>query len=311
MPPNASSADPAAPLQGAASPTFLRKLERLRINVGGATGQNPGNNPVARATQATGLEVAKHQRYVPGDDLRYIDWNVYARLDERLVKTFRAEREAPLHLLIDASASMGVPQSDGKLRFAAALALSLAFISLRQRDPVRCAALQDERGTVLLAPLLRHPQRLPVLQHALAGLVARGPTRFVEGIEAYMRTTQIPGVTVVLSDFLVSPKVYQDGLERLRAGNHTVAALRLIGPIERRPRADTRRVRIHDIESGKQRQVEITSANLDRYRQALDEHTRELRTWCESRAIPFAIINTDAALEQCMLSDLPRAGLLR
>jgi len=310
MPRNDSTAEISAALQAATLPSFVRKLDRLRLNVSGGTSPRPGNNRVANATQATGLELAKHQIYTPGDDLRYLDWNVYARLDEKLVKTFRAEREAPLHILVDASASMGVPASDGKLPFTAALAASLAYISLRQRDPVRCAALQGEGKARLLAPLLRHPDRLPVLRGALAALRPTGPTTLADGVDAYLRATRQSGLVVVLSDFLIPAPAYQAALERLRGSGHAVAAVRLLGPAERHPRAESRRVRIRDAESNRERIVDLSDHTLAAYTAALAEHTQELRSWCAGRAIPCAIVDPSAPLEQCLLADLPRAGLL-
>lgn len=311
MPRNDSTAEIRAVLQAATAPGFIRALDRLRLNVGGGTGFHPGNNPVPRATQATGLELSKHQPYAHGDDLRYLDWNVYARLDEKLVKRFRAEREAPLHLLLDTSASMNVPRSDGKLPFAAGLAASLAYVSLRQRDPVRCAALQGSSGTRLLVPLLRHPDRLPALTLALRSLHAAGPTDLTRGVDAYLRTTRQPGLVVLVSDFLVPQADYASALEHLRGGGHAVAAVRLLGPAERQPGAETRRVRIRDVETGRERHVDLTAEALRSYSAALSEHTRELGAWCASRAIPFAVADPSAPLEDCLLADLPRAGLLR
>lgn len=209
MPPHASAderrdADVAAALTLATSPGFLRTLDRLQFTARHSVGRHPGSMPVARATQASGLEVAAHKAYVPGDDLRYIDWNALARLDQRVIRTFRAEREAPLHLLIDGSASMGVPRADGKLPFAAALAISLAYIALRHGHPVRLAVLTGASGS-RLSPRVRHVQRLPELQAFLAPLHAAGPTRLADGVDAYLRTTHEPGTAIVLSDFLVEP----------------------------------------------------------------------------------------------------------
>src|SRR4051794_12012578 len=136
MPPSASTAELDAVLRIVTAPPVLRKLERLRLSAQHSVTQRPGNTRVARATQASGLELANHKAYAPGDDLRHLDWNAYGRLDERLIKTFQAEREAPVHLLIDASASMAVPVEDGKFAFAAGLVAGLGYIALRHSNPV-------------------------------------------------------------------------------------------------------------------------------------------------------------------------------
>src|SRR5215510_6013220 len=147
MPPSASTADVGAALRAVSAPHVLRKLDRLRLVAQHSVTHRPGNTPVARATQASGLELANHKAYAPGDDLRHLDWNAYGRLDQRLIKTFRAEREAPVHLLIDASASMAVPAADGKLAFAIGLAAGLAYVALRQTNPVRIVILGENTGS--------------------------------------------------------------------------------------------------------------------------------------------------------------------
>jgi uncharacterized protein (DUF58 family) len=315
MPPNAStvdvrSADVPTALRLASAPAFLRTLDRLRFTGRQSVGQNPGSTPIARVTQASGHEVAAHKPYAPGDDLRHVDWNALARLDQRVVKTFRAEREAPLHLLLDASASMAVPAADGKFAFATALAASLAYIALRHGNPVRVAVLGGGDGS-RLSPLLRHVQRLPELHQFLAPLLPGGPTRLGEGLQAYLRTTRLPGTAVVLSDFLVAPDDYAVALDELRGHRYDVAAIRLVGPLERDPSALPRRLRLRDAETGAVRDVELTAALRRRYADAVAQHLDQLRGWCAARAIICAVADTAAGLTGSLLHDLPRAGLLQ
>jgi uncharacterized protein (DUF58 family) len=310
MPPSAFTAEPAAALRAASEPQFLRKLDRLRFTAQHSVSHLPGSTPIGRATQASGLEFANHRSYAPGDDLRYLDWNVYARLEQRVMKTFRAEREAPLHLFIDASASMGVPAADAKLGFAIGLAAALAYIALRHGNPVRAAVLADGGGSAL-SPLIRHLQRLPELHASLSRVHAHGPTRLAEGIDAYLRSTQLPGTAIVISDFLVEPSVYHTALEHLLGRHYDVAALRVIGAQERDPSALPRRVRLHDVETGTERIVELTAAHRQQYAGALDSHLSTLKRWCDARSIRFAAADTAAGLDACLLSELTRAGLLR
>src|SRR4030095_16605087 len=169
MPPSDSIADVGAALRTVSAPQVLRKLDRLRLSSQLSVTQRPGNTPVARATQASGLELSNHKLYTPGDDLRHLDWNAYGRLDQRVIKTFRAEREAPVHLFIDTSASMGVPAADGKLPFAVGLAAGLAYVALRQNNPVRAILLSGSAAS-RLSPLFRHVQRLPELLHFLGSV---------------------------------------------------------------------------------------------------------------------------------------------
>ncbi len=311
MPPSAFTADVAAAVRLASAPPLLRLLDRLRFARQTSVSHRPGNTPVARATQTSGLELAAHKPYTPGDDLRHVDWNALARLDQRVVKTFRAEREAPLHILIDASASMGAPAGDAKLAFAAALAACCAYIALRYGNPVRAALLSGGADGSRLSPLLRHPHRLPELYGFLAPLSAGGETRLGEGIDAYLRSTSLPGLVIVLSDFLVEPPRVEAALDQLRGRGHDVVALRPLGHQERDPASLPRRVRLRDAESGMARDVELTAAHRARYADAVAAHLAHLRDWCSSRGIAFAAVDPADGLADCLLQTLPRAGVLQ
>lgn len=315
MPPSASTADVAptdvaSALQLASAPSFLRTLDRLRFAGQHSVGQNPGATPISHVTQPSGHEIAAHKPYSPGDDLRHVDWNALARLDQRVVKTFRAEREAPLHLLLDASGSMNEPAADAKFPFAIGLAASLAYIALRHGNPVRVALLGG-RESAQLSPLLRHVQRLPELQQFLGAAAAHGPTRLVDGLRAYLRTTRLPGTAIIVSDFLVEPAQYESALDELRGHRYDVAAIRVIGPAERDAEALPRRVRLRDAETGVERTLELTAALRQRYAEALEEHLTHLRDWCAARAIICAVADTAQGLGGTMLAGLPRAGLLQ
>lgn len=315
MPPNASvgdarGADVATALSLASTPGFLRALDRLRFTPRHSVGQHPGSMPLARATQLSGLEMAAHKPYAPGDDLRHIDWNALARLDQRVIRTFRAEREAPLHLLLDASASMDVPATDGKLACAAGIAASLTYIALRQGHPVRIAVLAGDSAS-RMSPLVRHVQRLPEVHAFLAPLAAAGPTRLLEGVRAYLRSTRLPGTVIILSDFLVEPAAYQAALDELRGREHDVAVLRVIGPQERNAATLPRRVRLRDAESGRERDLDLSDADRRRYAAAVAAHLAMLTSWCTRRAICCAVVDTAAGLREALLTELPRAGLLQ
>jgi uncharacterized protein (DUF58 family) len=309
MPPSASTADVTAVLRTVGAPDVLRKLDRLRFTHQHSVTQRPGNTPVARATQTSGLELANHKLYAPGDDLRHLDWNAYGRLDQRLVKTFRAEREAPVHLLLDASASMTIPATDGKLAFASGLAAGLGYIALRQGNPVRAAVLAQQQSRV--SPLFRHVHRLPDLVTFLSAVEASGPTVLAEGVDAYLRSMHLAGTVVVLSDFLVEPAAYARALDQLLGRGHHVLALRIIGPWERDPSALPSQVRLHDAETDRERLIDLTPAHRARYARAVSDHLAELKRWCETRAVRYATADTAVGVEACLLAELPRAGLLQ
>ena len=188
----------AAVLAGVFSPPFLHKLDRLHLSVRRSLSTRPGNTPMPRGAQGSGIEVESYKPYDPGDDLRHLDWNAYGRLDQLLIKTFRAEREAPLHIFVDVSASMAAPAGDAKVGFAFGLAASLAYISLCNNDPVRVVGLGAALPQLHLAsPFFRHRQQLHRVRAALLALRARGATALASGIAAALRAQRAPGVAVV------------------------------------------------------------------------------------------------------------------
>lgn len=291
-------------------PSFLRRLDRFRLVARRSVSNRPGSTPVPHATQDAGIEVARYRSYSIGSDLRHVDWNVYARLDELLVRQFQAEREAPLHLVIDASASMGSPEGDGKLTFAIAVATCLAYISLRRCDPVRIVVAGSGRTSTDCSRVVRHLRRFEELTGFLGSLCAAGAGTLDAAIDAHLRSARAPGMAVVLSDFLIPAPLYQKALADLIAARCSVAALRLLGPREREPSYLPAHLRLHDVETGRERILHLTATHRAAYAAALQQHLDELATWCAARSIPCAVVDPTGGLERCLFRDLPAAGLL-
>ena len=316
MQPDGSGAETApaaaASLAAVLAPDFLRKLDRLRLTVRRSLSTRPGNTPMPRGAQGSGIELESYKAYGAGDDLRHLDWNAYGRLDQLLIKTFRAEREAPLHVLVDTSASMAAPASDNKFGFSLSLAASLAYVSLRGNDPVRVVGLSEAWPQLhLSSPFFRHREALPRLRDFLLRLRPQGKTALVSGIAAALRQYRSPGVAIVLSDFLMEPAVYEAALRELVARRFTVAALRVIGRGERDPSSLFRRGRLTDIETGRQRYVTLRPDSLARYQQALAEHLEQIQDFCRRCEIVYSTADTAAGLDQTLFRDLPALGLVR
>ena len=329
MPPGVSESNLASTIDQVLSPVFLGHLGRMRLSVRRAFGPRPGETPVRGLVQASGLELERHKPYDAGDELRFLDWNAYARLDQLLVRQFRAEREAPVHVFIDGSASMGSPAEDGKFDFAVGLALSLAYVAVRHHNPVRIVCLQD--------PLTRTPPadggdsrsqnpfhgghyiastvvRFPALMHRLAEFCAAlrpgGTTVLDSGLAAYMQSHAVPGMAVVISDFLIesgTPAL----LHELAARGYEATVLRPLGPGERDPSRLFQRARVRDSETGREKIVRLTAENLRRYQSALAEHLQDLERDCADNEALFAACDVTGGLEHCLFSQLPQVGLLR
>jgi uncharacterized protein (DUF58 family) len=292
-------------------PGFLRKLDRLRLTIRQALSTRPGNTPMPRGAQGSGIELEGYKVYHPGDDLRHLDWNAYSRLDEMMIKTFRAEREAPLHVFVDVSASMAAPEGDGKLEFALQLAAALAYVALRNHDPVRIAALSDALPDhCLSSPVWRHRNSISALRDFLNRLKAQGQTALASGMHSALRIQKTPGLAVLLSDFLVQPSAYETVLADLTARRFTVTAIRILGPAERNPSTLFRKARVLDSEDGKQRYITLDAENLARYENALAQHLSHLQSFCTRCGVVSVIADAGAGIERCVFHDLTAAGVL-
>jgi uncharacterized protein (DUF58 family) len=307
-----SGAETAAALAAVLHPTFLRKLDRLRLSIRRTLGTRPGHTPMAGATRQSGIEVENYRAYAAGDDLRHLDWNAYGRLDQLLIKLFRAEREVPLHVFVDLSASMTEPAADRKLSFALALAACLAYISVRNHDPVRIVGLSSEwPDRHLVSPVFNHVAWLGRLRDFLTSLAAHGDTALHDGIGATVRARRLTGAAVLLSDFLVEPAAYERALDYLVTRRLTVTAVRVIGPAERDPTRQFRRAQLLDAETGRVRFVTLSPANVARYAEALDHHLTGLQTFCRQRGVFFTVADTAGSLEESLFRAFPASGALR
>ena len=154
----------------------LARYEGLALHVRGGIGDRPGEHRLPGRSEPAGIELEAYAPYTPGDDLRHLDWSTLGRLDQLLVRRYTAEREALVHLLVDLSASMGVPADEDKLGTARTLVRVLAFIALAAGDAVRLAWLGGEAPRPT-SPVLRQRAALRHVDAALDGARAVGRPR--------------------------------------------------------------------------------------------------------------------------------------
>jgi uncharacterized protein (DUF58 family) len=294
-------------------PAFLKRLDRLRIQIRAARGHRPGETPIPRTNQPWGIEFESYKDYAPGDDFRYVDWNVVGRLNQLLVKTFIAEREIPFHVFLDTSASMGAPTIDQKFAFATDLVTALSYVVLINNDTLRLVALSSqEKGQqpFRAIPFLRHRSQFTRALQFLESLTPTGKTYLREAVHAYIGQTREPGVAVVVSDFLMERAQYEEALAFLRARGYEVKTLHVLGASELDPSQLFRRGKLHDVEDHSERWITLSQANLRRYREALQAHIDALQQFCHHHQIVYAQASTASSVAALMTEGLPRAGLL-
>jgi uncharacterized protein (DUF58 family) len=291
-------------------PLALARYDRLGLGVGAGLGERPGNRRVPGHPQPSGIELEAHGAYAPGDDLRHLDWNVLGRLDALLVRRFTAEREVRVHLLVDASASMGVPARDDKLGVALELAMALAYIALVSSDAVRVALFRGGEPPRVSPVYRQRPSALRVGEF-LAGAAPGGAVDLGTALEAYARRHPRPGAAVVVSDLMAEPAAVERGVAALRARRHHVVLLQVVGAREVRPERHFRHGVLRDVESRATHPVALTPAVLARYRALLGRHFETLGALAARLRATYARLVTGTDVHAFVTGDLARLGVTR
>jgi len=285
---------------------FLQRLSNLRFIVKGRRrGHLAGLHASPRA--GVSLEFADYRAYAPGDDFRYIDWNIVGRLGRLLVKTYVHETDLPIYLLVDFSASMriGIPS---KAHYAAHLAAGMAYLGLRGLDRVGLFPFNDQ-----LIPGLppRHGMgQMGKILRLLRDIDPRGSTSVNHAILEFLSRTSESGLTIIISDFLAAGAEFEDGLARLLHRRDEIVLLQILDPEDVHPQA-AGTTRIVDVESSQRVTLTIGQRTLDEYADRIRRNYEQLRSMSFERGIPFFRTTTDVPVERFLHEGLRNGGMLK
>lgn len=240
------------------------------------------------------VEFASHREYLPGDDLRHLNWKLFGRHDRLYVKQYDAETNVDLRLVLDVSGSMTAGEGPlHKLRYAAMLCASLAHLAARQRDAVGLTLFADK---VLehLAPRCNPDHRMEILYRLAAS--RRHPSANSVGVlHEAAELAPRRGLVAVISDLYFEPEELLEALAHFRSFGHDVIVFHVLTPLERGMNLDGS-VRFHDLETNEQI---VTQAHEIRavYTQAIDRWMETLAKGCLGREIDYVPLTTETPLE--------------
>jgi uncharacterized protein (DUF58 family) len=302
---------------------FLKKLERLslisrKLRAGRMKGERRS------VKRGTSIEFADYRNYTPGDDLRRVDWNAYARLERLFLKLFQEEEDLTVHVLVDASRSMdwgdqdplaasddspATPRADtNKLLYAKRTAAALGYIALAGFDRVTVAGF-NRQGMQRFAPSRGKGHAVTLLRF-IAGLQATGETDLDASLRAYAAYARYPGLCFVLSDFFTA-QGGTDGLAALQAGGHEIQVLHILAPAEVHPELSlVGDLRLRDSETGAVQEVSIDGGLLDLYAEKFAAWQGALENFCRRRGINYVQVTTDTSFEDLVLHYLRRRGVV-
>jgi len=288
--------------------TTLRKLNQLtlvasRVRAGMIKGER-------RSTKrGTSIEFADYRNYTPGDDLRRLDWNVYARLERPFIKLLEEEEDLAVHILIDLSGSMDWGEGDkNKLRYTLYLAAALGSIALNSGDRLTVAVLQSGRTSSQFGPS-RSPQNLVHYLGFLEKLEANGQTNLGGSIREYTLAMHRPGLAFILSD-LFSPTGIQESTKLLQSKGYEVSVLHILTEDEIDPPL-AGDLRLIDIETGEVEEVSLDGGLREIYRQSVKAWQEDLQKEFHKRGIRYMKLSTDTAWDKVVLYDMRKEGAVK
>jgi uncharacterized protein (DUF58 family) len=287
------------------SPELLAQLERLELVTRKVfRGRMKGERRSRRRGQS--VEFADFRNYVPGDDLRFIDWNLYARLEKLFLKLFLEEEDLHFYALIDVSASMDFGEPT-KLHFAKQLAASLGFIGLCRADRVKIEALGVTRARP--GPVLRGRQSLWRMLQYVEGLEPGSNAPLAASVKDFCLQNSGKGILVLISD-LMDKNGYESALRFLLAQDLDVYVIHVLSPEELEPdiKGDLKLVDCEDQDSA---EITVSRPLLDRYRRTLAAFIDGAREFCTRRGMNYLMTSTQTPVDQLVSSYLRQRGLVK
>lgn len=266
--------------------------------------------------RGTSIEFADYRDYTPGDDLRKLDWNVYARTDKPYIKLLEDEEDLAVHLLLDISASMNFPNDDesesgdtehNKLLFAKRLVAGLAYISLSSGDRLMISGLND-RGLEQFGPSRGRAQTVGMLRY-LHGLEANGQTSLNQRLRDYAIRERRAGLLVVVTD-MFNPDGYTEGLNTLLGKGHEIAFIHLLSPDEVNPPL-AGDLSLLDSETGTSQEVTVDATMRTVYQQRLTNWLDGIRDDCARKGVHYLMVETDIPFEKVILFEMRKLGIVR
>jgi uncharacterized protein (DUF58 family) len=252
------------------------------------------------------VEFADHRPYVVGDDLRFVDWNIYGRLNQLFLKLFLEEQDLTVHLLVDTSASMAVGEPSKGL-FARRLTAALGYISLVNNNRLTISLFGD--GTRVRLANMRGRNYLPQMAEVLLTTDCEGPSNFEKACREAALSRIGSGVTIVVSDFLFK-QGYEDALRRLIGARYELYAIQVLSPQEIEPEL-TGDLKLLDVEDEDTAEVTVSSALIKYYKRNLAAYCEQLRGFCTQRGATYVRANSADSVETLVLNYLRRIQLLR
>lgn len=283
----------------------MNKLDRLElISRKIFAGKLRGERRTKRKGESA--EFADYRSYVSGDDLRYLDWNIYARLDSLFIKLFLQEEDLHVSLLVDSSRSMdfGAPS---KGFYARRIAAAVAYIGLCNFD--RISVYAYSQGLQYELRGVRGRRLMFKVADFLTQIEYGGVSDFSTACRQFATRHPQPGIVIVLSDFFEKGG-YEAGFRYLLGRKYDIYGIQILSPEEIDPTL-VGDLQLKDVEDDDLADVTISRALINRYKHNLEAYCGTLRDYCAARGINYMFTDTSVPFDQIILSYFRKRGLIK
>jgi uncharacterized protein (DUF58 family) len=285
-------------------PSFMARLDQLDVvSRKLLAGKMKGERRSKRRGQS--VEFADYRNYVVGDDLRFIDWNVYARLDRLFLKLFLEEEDLALYVLLDVSKSCDYGDPN-KAHYIKQVAAALGYIGLVNYNRVVVAGIGE--GITAETGAMRGRRRVAQMIEFISKLEPEGPSHFANACKRFALAHRQKGVCVVLSDFY-DKGGYENGLRYVAGGKYDLFCVQILSPQEIQPDLQGD-LKLRDMEDNDMAEVSITQPLMKQYKANLNAYCLSLKDYVTRRGGTYLFTSTAVPFDTLVLNYLRERGLL-
>jgi hypothetical protein len=284
---------------------FLKQLEKLKI-VSRKTSRNLRRGEYRSWQSGEGFEFLDFRKYHLGDDLRYVDWSVYGRLDKLFIKLFHAEKGQTAHILLDTSRSMdsGRPSKDITAK---KIAAALSYICLSNLDKTGLMAFNNQ--IVKIKPPARGKKQYLEVLKFFESLEPSGQTNFSASLKDYAATCKNPGIAIVISDYF-DPQGYEKGLKALAYRDFDINLIQVLDH-EELFWSQTGNLLLNECETGENKVTFVDKKLLELYQNKINAFITGIKSYCGHYGMNYYLCDTRIPFESLLRDYLSKGALFR
>lgn len=266
--------------------SFLGQLDKFNLVVKKRVTSNY-KGPRRSIALGRGLLFKEHRIYAPGDDIRSIDWKVYARTDDLYLKTYEEERNLTVHVIVDFSASMNFGKSISKFDYAAMLGVGFAYLAMKENEKFQFSTFSD--GLKVFQSKRGMGQLIAMVDH-LNSIKTKGQSKLKDAMQQYRKSMGTRAMVVLISDFLIPIEEINSALYML--GDHEIKIIQVLDPVEKELNLQGD-FKLKDSETGARMRTYVSPRLRMEYMKQLEDHSAKIEETCGKLGMKFHQVTTD------------------